>query len=79
MTFYGGKCECCQEKNISFLSIDHKNNNAKDDIPNSKRRLKGINLYWWLKKNNFPNHVRILCFNCNIGRQNNKGICPHKI
>ncbi len=29
-------------------------------------------------ENNFPPGFRVLCYNCNCGRNHNKGICPHK-
>lgn len=74
---YGGECVCCHEKNLSFLTIDHIENNGREH-GTGKTRYKGMALYRLLKKLNYPQGVRILCFNCNIGRQNNRGICPHK-
>lgn len=29
ITHYGGKCTCCEEKEIRFLCIDHINNDGK--------------------------------------------------
>ncbi len=70
---YGGKCECCSEINEFFLSIDH------IDPSDKNRKLKGgIHLYRRLIRENFPNDVRLLCYNCNCARSKNYGICPHK-
>ena len=73
---YGGKCECCGENNVEFLSIDHINGNGKkhrDEIKDAS----GIDLYRWLRNNNFPkDNFRLLCMNCNfsLGKY---GYCPH--
>jgi hypothetical protein len=77
LKFYGGKCACCGEENIKFLTIDHINNNGKEH-GNGKGRYKGEMLYRFLKANTYPGGIQVLCFNCNIGRRNNGGICPHK-
>lgn len=72
---YGRECVCCGEKNELFLTVDHINNDG-----NTHRRI--INKRYictWLRLNNFPPIVQILCFNCNCGRQVNNGVCPHKI
>lgn len=70
------KCTCCGEKELMFLAIDHINNDGAKD---RKITGSGGQFYRWLKKNDFPNKdkYQILCFNCNQGRQINKGICPH--
>jgi hypothetical protein len=72
------KCQCpkCDVVDARFLTVDHiKNDGAKH------RRKIGEGpwvLYWWLKKNGFPEGYRIYCYNCNCGRQRNNGICPHE-
>ena len=63
ITHYGNKCECCGESLPEFLSIDHINSGG-----NAHRReikASSINLYRWLKNNNYPDGFRILCMNCN--------------
>lgn len=75
---YGGKCECCGIDNIYFLSIDHINKDASKQKGNRKRRATGEELYRYLIKNNYPNNVRVLCFNCHFGMHFNSEICPHK-
>jgi hypothetical protein len=73
---YGHSCECCGEKEILFLTVDHINGGGRKHTQEIGGR--GHNLYRWLVKHNFPQGFRILCFNCNCGRAANKGICPHK-
>lgn len=76
---YGGyKCVCCGEEEKIFLTLDHINNDG------AKHRKAigirgGIGIYTWIRKNNFPDGFQVLCFNCNHGKQLNKGICPHQL
>mgnify|MGYP000712282206 CR=1 FL=1 len=73
---FGGKCSCCGETEVLFLSIDHVNNDGnvrRQEKGNSYRRL-----YSWLIKNNFPAGYQLLCTNCNHGKHRNGGICPHQ-
>lgn len=80
MDQYGNsKCECCGESNLYFLTIDHKYNDGTIHKKSINRSRKGFYLY--LKKNGFPekDRLRVLCYNCNFGREREKGkICPHK-
>lgn len=70
--YYGGVCECCKEKHIQFLAIDHIHGGGR-----KHRKIVGTNICLWIIKNNFPDGFRVLCHNCNmsIGFW---GICPHK-
>ncbi len=74
---YGGVwCNCCGESNIKFLTMDHINNDG-----NVHRRTDpniGPGLYRWLRRNNYPEGFQVLCWNCNLGKAHNNGICPHK-
>lgn len=71
---YDIKCNCCGERQIEFLSIDHINN---DGYQNRKRT--GFRLYVWIIKNNFPPIFQILCMNCNWARAYQPDhICPHQ-
>jgi len=66
-------CNCCGEKEIKFLTIDHINGGG------SKHR-KSINnnrICHWLFKNNYPKGFRVLCMNCNFSR-GKYGYCPHE-
>lgn len=78
LNHYGKVCACCGEKSLYFLTLDHPKNNGKEHKGNGKNRYKGEALYRFLKKNDYPTGIQVLCFNCNIGKRNNKDICPHK-
>jgi hypothetical protein len=72
---YGNKCACCGEDNIKFLSIDHVNNDGYKE-----RKGKGGSsdfIHRKIIKNNFPDTYQLLCFNCNLGKARNNGVCPH--
>lgn len=67
---------CCGEKNIAFLTLDHVNNDGW------KLRRKtgfrgGYTTYKRIIEAGFPPNLQILCFNCNGGKNRNKGVCPH--
>jgi len=69
---YGNRCECCGEAEPMFLTVDHINGGGR------QHGLKIGNLYLWLVRNNFPDGFRLLCMNCNGGRERNGGVCPHR-
>ena len=70
---YGGSCICCSENIICFLAIDHIDGGGNKHIKSVGK------LYNWLVRKDFPPGFQTLCFNCNTGKQKNKGICPkHK-
>ena len=77
---YGELCACCGENNKSFLTLDHINNNGAAH----RRELGGgrstsTDKTWrWLVNNEFPEGFQILCYNCNCGKRDNGGVCPHK-
>lgn len=73
---YGARCVCCNESNIGFLSIDHKNNDGAEHRRMIKKNC-GSGFNGWVIKNNFPDFLQVMCYNCNCGRQLNGGICPH--
>jgi hypothetical protein len=72
---YGGfVCACCGETEPIFLTIDHINNDG-----NKHRRETGkVETAYWLYLNGLPDGFRVLCYNCNIGRARNGGVCPHE-
>jgi hypothetical protein len=76
---YGGYvCACCGETEKAFLSIDH----IENDGATHKRKFNlktGEQMYRWLARNNFPSGFQILCMNCQWGKRNNGGICPHQV
>jgi len=73
---YGGFiCNCCGETIPKFLTIDHINGVTKEE---RKRQRTGWLFYRWLKLQGYPPGYQVLCYNCNLGRARNQGICPHK-
>lgn len=74
---YGGsvpQCACCGEGQLLFLALDHIEGGGR------QQRLKtgGGGFYSWLRRHGYPAGFRVLCHNCNMGRQINGGICPHQ-
>jgi hypothetical protein len=74
---YGGGCACCGVKELCFLSIDHINNDGYLERT-GKSRTSGYFMYKKIIAKNYPDNLQVLCFNCNIAKQHNKGICPHR-
>jgi len=70
-------CNCCGEKEMRFLTVDHIAGGGRQHLK-SLRMMGGSSFYYWLLKNNFPKGYQILCFNCNMGRAKNGGLCPHR-
>ena len=74
---YGGEtpaCVCCGESTLIFLALDHINGGG-----GAQRKETGGGGFWlWLRRHNYPAGFRILCHNCNFGRQINGGTCPHQ-
>lgn len=74
---YGGyKCACCGEERKPFLTIDHINGGGTKHRRNTGGG--GKFTYMWIHRNKYPPGFRVLCFNCNSGRAQNKNICPHE-
>jgi len=76
ITALGGQCACCGETNLRFLSLDHINGGGT-----KHNRLKNGNLgvYRQVREEGYPrDKYQVLCFNCNMGRAHNNGVCPHK-
>lgn len=71
----GLKCNCCDEENIVFLTIDHINGGGRKHL----KQISGHSIYSWLRKENFPKGYQVLCYNCNCGRSKCHGVCPHKL
>lgn len=81
---YGWVCNCCDETEPLFLTIDHVNNDGADHrriLANGKKWRSGMDLsvYRDIIKREFPADFQILCWNCNTGKQRNGGICPHTL
>lgn len=71
---YGGSCACCGETTFEFLSFDHLDNSGA-----AHRKINGTSareFVFWLRKNNYPSNIQILCHNCNLAK-GFYGVCPH--
>ena len=74
---FGGRCECCGELEPMFLELDHATNDGAEHRREIGRGSHAT--YKRVKADGFPrDRFRLLCANCNQGRQRNGGICPHK-
>lgn len=88
-SWYGGKCVCCGERQIDFLSLDHINDDGykfrKYHITKTGKLYVGgdcggIRTYTKIHKigkQNKPKNLQLLCFNCQSGKRFNNGFCPH--
>lgn len=78
MNAYGGKCACCGEAELSFLCMDHVN----EDGAEHRRALRaagrgGDSIYYWLRDSGFPDGFQVLCANCNLSKHIH-GACAHQ-
>lgn len=77
---YGGKCVCCGETHLEFLTINHKYGGGRQHRLSLKGSPSagGINFYFWLKKQGWPQEdFDLKCFNCNCSH-GFLGYCPHE-
>lgn len=70
------ECACCNENIFEFLVIDHINGGGNSHRKNVSGRG-GMNFYVFIRKENYPIGLQVLCHNCNMAKGYNK-ICPHK-
>jgi hypothetical protein len=75
---YGGYvCSCCGETEKMFLTLDHIYNDGRWHRRAQKIKS-GSATYYWLRRNEWPSNFAVLCWNCNVGKHRNNGVCPHK-
>ena len=75
----GAFCACCGEAEYSFLSFDHIHGGGRKDV-RADGRGNSANYGWMNRKLQQPDvrtHLQVLCHNCNMGRAQNDGHCPH--
>jgi hypothetical protein len=76
LTHYaGGKspsCVCCGEATFEFLSLDHLEGSSRHDY-----KEHGRHFFSWLRRNNYPREMQVLCHNCNESLAH-QGYCPHR-
>lgn len=80
LTALGGKCYCCGVDDYRFLTIDHVQNDGKQE---RKPNGKGRNSYMVLRaiwESGCPrDRYQAACYNCNCARQLTPDkICPHQ-
>jgi hypothetical protein len=84
MEAYGGRCVCCGETELAFLTLDHVGGVVPDDhcritADGRRHRIGSANLYHKIKAEGFPqDKYRCLCFNCNAARSWGR-TCPHEL
>lgn len=73
---YGGKCACCGERSIEFLSLDHIDGGGSKHRKTLGAKF-GSSMYVWAEQQGYPIMFRVLCMNCNWAR-GQYGYCPHE-
>lgn len=66
-------CACCGEGTLAFLTFEHINGGGRKH----RQLTGGGGFISWLRKNDYPPGIEVLCMNCNHGRRVNGGVCPH--
>lgn len=76
---YGGKCACCGETELGFLSLDHVGGGGrKHRLVMTKGRGGGTQvLLSDLRRRGWPKGFQVLCYNCNLASGFLR-VCPHK-
>lgn len=79
---YGGKCACCGEEELKFLTLHHTKGGGADhrkSLGLPRAGSAGVQFYNYLRKLGFPQDMglEILCFNCHMA-VSKWGVCPHK-
>ena len=75
LSAYGGKCSCCGETELEFLTIEHKWHDGREHRERVKKRV-----YRDLRQRGYPKNIGIdvLCWNCNMATRFGEP-CPHKM
>jgi hypothetical protein len=76
---YGGVCVCCKESNFMLLTIDHVNNDggAERKAESGRNSVSSTSMYLFLLRSDVRTDLQVLCYNCNLGKYANGGVCPH--
>jgi hypothetical protein len=67
-------CNCCGERRIEFLTLDHIHGGGTKH--RQETRKSGVSYYSMLKKQGYPPGFQTLCDNCNRAK-GHYGHCPH--
>lgn len=77
---YGGyRCTCCGVTEPTMLTLDHVNNDGAEHRRKEPAARWSKHMYAWLIERGFPSEFQVLCFNCNISKYRNGGVCAHKL
>lgn len=76
----GSVCVCCGEDEPLFLTVDHINGDGKHQKTKTGQRWGGWAVWRTIRAEAEPKkRFRILCFNCNCGRERSQDkVCPHQ-
>lgn len=77
---YGGKCSCCGETGVEFLTVDHVANDGaahRKLMRDAGKRGSG-DIYRYARDNNYPASLQLLCWNCNMSKRLGRGVCAHQ-
>lgn len=75
---YGGRCYCCGETDVGFLTLDHVKNDGHRHLAANGTRIGGNSLVRWAIHNNYPDTLQVACWNCNCARAKQASKrCPH--
>jgi hypothetical protein len=59
---YGGICVCCGQDHIPYLQLDHVLGGGSEH--RKALGLTSTSYFYWLKRNNYPDLIQLLCANC---------------
>ena len=82
MSWYGGKCRCCGESRLHFLSLDHIYDDGAKQRGGGKGCGGGEHFYRAIVKNgqlDRPKDLQVLCWNCQMGKRFGYGFCLHHL
>jgi hypothetical protein len=74
MAHYGGRCRCCNETELAFLTIDHVGGWGKAHREEVGEVAQLV--YADIRRNGFPDGFQVLCHNCHNASNTVEG-CPH--
>jgi hypothetical protein len=72
---YGGKCTCCGEDELGFLTLEHLNNDGREH----RKRVGRNRVQVWrdVERQGYPtDKYTILCWNCNMSKRRGRA-CIH--
>jgi hypothetical protein len=73
------RCVCCGESEMVFLALDHVDGGGNEHRRSLTGRNTGggLQVLYWIKRNDFPEGFQVLCHNCNMAKAF-YGVCPHQ-